>query len=82
MNVVHIYLDPESVPKDRKPENVVRVNDTCDFIRIPNGMRSGKSSIAIVCDLPGGKYLFLEVSMANFEMIAAAFRGAEERSKQ
>jgi hypothetical protein len=81
MNAVHIYLDPESVPKGSKnPANAVRVNG-CDFIRIPKGTIEGNSSVAIVCDLPDGKYLFLEVTMSNFEMVAAAFKGAEERMK-
>lgn len=80
MNIVHIYTDPEAVPKGaREKTEAVKVNG-CDFIRIPQGMKSGKSSVAIVCDLPGGKYLFLEVSMANFEAVAAAFRGAEQRA--
>lgn len=82
MNVVNIYTDIDAMPKTgRDPRNAVKING-CDFIRIPKGTTSGNSSVAIVCDLPGGKYLFLEVTMANFEGVAAAFRGAEERMKE
>jgi len=86
MNIVHIYTDPKSIPVDeklrRQRQEAVRVNAECTFVRIPKGTTSGNSSVAIICDLPGNKHLFLEITMANFEAVAAIFRGAEQRQRE
>ena len=84
MNVVHIFTDIDAIPAEERPtkENIVHVKDGLTFVRLPSGMKSGRSSVAVICDLPGGKKLFAELSMANFEGVGAAFRGAEQRAKE
>jgi len=46
---------------------------------LQGGMASGKPSVAFIVDLPAGGVAFIETSLANFEMMAAAFRGAVQR---
>lgn len=90
MNAVDIVLDIDQTPPlaGYDPKNVVHVKSgesghkMVRFCRVPRGMQSGKSSVAIIAPLADGRHVFIEISMANFEGIAAAFRGAEQRATE
>ena len=45
-------------------------------------MSSGKSAITILAPMPDGQTAVIELTMQNFEMIAAAMKAAEERDNQ
>ena len=46
--------------------------------RLPRGMASGRSSVAIRVDLPDGRVVVAETSMALFLACAGAFMAAED----
>jgi hypothetical protein len=46
---------------------------------IQHGMESGRHSVMLNVLLPDGTMVILEQSLANWEGISAAFRGAQER---
>lgn len=74
---VYLNVDDSSPLEGVKPENIVIAGKEVSFVRVPNGMKSGKSSVSIVAPLADGKFVFLECSMDNFEMVAAAMKAAE-----
>ncbi len=50
--------------------------------RLPHGMVSGASSVAVLITLDDGRQVIGEISLAHFDMAAAAFRGAEQRVRE
>lgn len=82
MTAVRILLDVAQDPplNGIDDSKVVRVDQGLVFSRVPSGMQSGNSSVGITAPLPDGKDLLIELSMANFQGVASAFRGAEERA--
>lgn len=48
-----------------------------EIVRVPRGMASGKSSVMIRIDLPDGRTVIAETSMALFQMAAQAFAAKE-----
>ena len=60
------------------PELVTKTLHHCELDRVTlleGGMESGRSSVAIIVDLPDGSAAFIQTSARNFELIAAAVRG-------
>jgi hypothetical protein len=78
MQVVNVILDVDANPLSK----IIRIQNGITFSRLPQGTASGKSSIGISAHMPDGRHVLLEVTMQNFEAVAAAFRGAEERARQ
>ena len=79
MNSISVILDVDRSPplKGRPPEDTYRISDGISVARIPRGMQSGKSAVAITAVLPDGKAVMLEMSMVNFLGAATAFRAVE-----
>lgn len=50
--------------------------------RLPAGMQTGKSSVAVILEGPDGKMYACETSMNLFLMAARAFQTAEEMEQQ
>ncbi len=84
MNMVRVVLDVDKSPPlaGEDPGRVTPVKEGAVFARIPRGMASGASAVAIVAPLGGGRWVSIEMSMSNFECAAAAFRGAEQRDEE
>ncbi len=80
VNVVLDIDDWQSRPQVPK-ENIVNVQEGVQIVRIPKGMESGASCVAVVAPLPDGKLLFLEMSLANLQLAMAAIQGAESRGQ-
>lgn len=64
------------------PSDCILIQNQIRVGRMPMGTKSGNSTVMFLAPLPGSKKtIVLELTMANFELLAAAMRGAEERSK-
>lgn len=50
--------------------------------RLPKGMVSGKSSVAIRVDLPDGRVVIAQTSLAILAGVNAIFAGAEQRQAE
>ena len=63
-----------------RSEQLTWLNSGADLAiaRLPRGMASGRSSVAIRVDLPDGRVVVAETSMALFLACAGAFKAAEE----
>lgn len=57
---------------------LVHVEDSITVARLARGMHSGNSSVCIRLDLPDGKTVLAQTSMALFLGAADAFRAREE----
>lgn len=79
MNSISIILDVDRNPplNGRPLEETHRISEGISITRIPRGMQSGKSAVAITATMPDGKAVMLEMSMANFLGAASAFRSVE-----
>lgn len=86
MESIHIIFDGDGALKDLLPKlvagDVVRVSGG-RMLRLAGGMTSGRSSIALVVDLPDGKVLVWETSLTLLASAARAFeaRDAMEREQ-
>jgi hypothetical protein len=81
---INILTNADQTPplQGKDPAKCVHIKEGVTIARMPRGMASGASSVSITCNLPDGKHLLLEMSLALFEGAAAAFRGAEQRDKE
>lgn len=74
---IDFRLDGDGALKDRQ-DRFERgdVHETEDFIltSLPDGMVSGKPSVGLYFDLPGGKGLFAQTSLALFLTAADMLR--------
>jgi hypothetical protein len=78
---VIMNIDESRIP-GFDPKNAVAIHDGINFVRIPKGTQDGNSTVAIVAPLGDGRFTFIEVTMNNFLIAAAGFRGAEERQRE
>ena len=80
MNSISVILDVDKSPplKGRPADQTHRVSEGISITRIPGGMASGRSAVAVTAVLPDGKAVMLEMSMANFLAAAQAFKTVEE----
>lgn len=86
---INVLTDLSLDKPDIKREVLVDAEIT-DIGRLPGGMESGKSSIAIYAKLRESlkledgrtiEYVFCETSLALFQMVNQGFKGAEERAQ-
>ncbi len=73
-------IDDHSDPNMRQVDHskVIHLSDAyMEVIRVPRGMQSGKSSVFIRIDLPDGRIVMAETSMALFLTAANAFAAKE-----
>lgn len=74
-----IILNVDDAPaRDLDPAKIIHVTETVTVIRIPRGMQSGKSSVMLRLDLPDGRTVLAETSMALFLTAAQAFAAKEQ----
>lgn len=80
MPVLKVITCLDGVWKDLqdKKNQVIHVTDGISIGRLSHGMQSGKSSVAIRIDLPDGKVVIAETSMANFLNSARIFNANEQ----
>lgn len=80
MNTV-ITIDVEKDPwTDLERLKAVR-GDIERVGRLPRGMQSGKSSVAVMIRTDDGRHVIGEISLEHFKLAAAAFEGAEQRDR-
>lgn len=74
--IINLNLDaPDGIWSELDPAKVVHVTDPIHIITLPHGMQSGKPSAMIRIDLPDGRSVVAETSVANLLVIFAALRG-------
>lgn len=83
MNSISVVMNVDTNPplKGVQPDAIIRVAEGISISRIPSGMASGKSAVAVTAQIPGGKAVMLEMSMTNFLAAAQAFRVVEEAGR-
>lgn len=62
----------------QRPESVIEARLT-SVARLPHGMASGKSSVTIRIDLPDGRIVLAETSLAIWNAVTQVFAGAEQQ---
>lgn len=77
---VSVYCDGEGCWPDlvQRPEAVIEARLT-SVARLPHGMASGKSSVTIRIDLPDGRVVLAQTSLAILDAAARIFVGAEQQ---
>jgi hypothetical protein len=78
MPTMSVTLDGDDA-WDLKDREIIHVTSPISVARLHGGMQSGKSSVAIRIDLPDGRVVIAETSLACWDAATAAFRGAEQR---
>jgi hypothetical protein len=79
---VQLQLDVDSPlknpPLPRPVEDITHVGGKLFAIRIPGGMKSGKSAVILHIDLDDGSTLLLEMSLGLLNTIPVAFHARDE----
>ncbi len=75
MPMIKIVLDGDGALADRDPAKLLELEGPITVSGLPGGMQSGKPSVAFWFDLPDGRTVFAQTSMALFLAAARAFRG-------
>ena len=80
MPALTVILDGDGAYPDllEKRDKIVHVTTPFSVSRLKHGMESGKSSVMFRIDLPDGRIVMAETSMALFQNAASAFRIADE----
>lgn len=76
--IINVKLDGENAWPDLRDrlEDVIHLQGPpMEIAVLPDGMASGKPSVAIRIDLPDGRVVVAEISLALWQMAAAAIRG-------
>ena len=83
MNAITIITDVDTNPplKGVPLDKTVRIQAGIKVCRIPGGMDSGKSCVAITAPLPDGRHVMLEISMTNFQAAAHILKTADSTNK-
>lgn len=74
-----VKLDEHQAPAEPYDGQPVEVGGRIEFVRLPRGTKSGRSSVFIDVKLDDGTRCLLEMSMRSFATVAGAFQGAEQR---
>lgn len=77
---LHINGDgcwPDITPQSEKLTWLRSTTENLSIARLPAGMRSGASSVAIRINTPDGRVVVVEVSMKLFQAAAQAFAAAD-----
>lgn len=77
MTMIHVIVDDRDGPfrglADK--EFIEAKTNTLMMMGLPDGKAAGKPSVAIFAELPDGTFVFIETTLAAFQMAAAAFLG-------
>lgn len=73
MLAIKIRLDGDGVLEGTDPENTLYVTSPITIASLDGGMQSGKPSVAFIIELPDGKTIVAETSLALFQATAKAF---------
>lgn len=68
----------KGVPK----EKTVHIKDGIKIARLMGGTTAGRSTIAIVAELPDGKHVMIELTMRNFVITAEIFKQLDQQASQ
>lgn len=84
MNQIAVITDCYQNPPlaGLSPDKCVHIREGVKIVRIPQSMKSGGSSVAIVAPSPEGKYAVIEISLNNFLTAAAILKTAEMKDAQ
>ena len=76
MPVIDLKLNGDGAwPELAGRDGVVVVREPIQIVTLDGGMASGKPSVMIRLDLPDGRLVLAETSVALFQMAAAAMTG-------
>ncbi len=83
MNAITIITDVDTNPplKGVPMNKTIRIQNGVKVARIPSGMESGKSCVAITAPLPDGQHVMIEISMTNFQFAAKILKNADTQHK-
>lgn len=74
---------PELLDRINDPNQVIHLTEgAIEMARLPGGMTSGASSVTIRIDLPDGRVVLAETSLALLLGAARAFETAEARDAE
>lgn len=73
LNII-LILDGDNCWPDLLDKDVILYQGSIGVAALPGGMQSGKPSVTLRFDLPDGRVLIAETSMALFLSAARAFR--------
>jgi hypothetical protein len=77
MLALHLFLDEPAFPDlADHPERVIHVTTPLSLAGLAGGMASGKPSVALRVDLPDGRVVLTETSLA---LLVAAVKGLMAR---
>lgn len=77
MNIINLKLEGDGAWPDLL-QNTVRVVDyqgPIDMVVLPEGMTSGKPSVALRLDLPDGTVVIVQTSLAILQTAMGAIKG-------
>lgn len=78
---IHINGDgcwPDVTPESEQLTWLHSTTENLSIARLPAGMQSGASSVAIRVNTPDGRIVVVEVSMKLFQAAAQAFAAADQ----
>lgn len=81
MPTLSIILDGDGAFPDLKDKEIIHITTPFAVCRLKSGMASGEDSVMIRIDLPDGRVVMAETSMALFQSAARAFIGRAEFEK-
>ncbi|KKM97882.1 hypothetical protein LCGC14_1163540 [marine sediment metagenome] len=73
--IVHLILDGQGALAKLADVQVRTSVGHIIVTSLPDGMASGKPSVAIISELEDGSYVFLEMSLAMFQTVNVGLRG-------
>jgi hypothetical protein len=80
MTAVSIFPDLTQAAPEFDRSKAIEVREGISFGRMPMGTANGNATVMVFVPLPDGRTVVAEVTLNNFNGVAAAFRGAEERN--
>jgi len=83
MPVLKMHMDGDNCWPDLEGKSVIHLGEEANIevARLRGGMTSGKSSVSFRFDLPDGRIVLAETSLALFTTAADAFRAREEAER-
>lgn len=76
---LRIILDGDNAMPELRGRECVHIQSGFAITALPAGLQSGKPSVAIVIDLPDGRYVFAETTLALLLTAADAFQSPPRR---
>lgn len=79
-----VFIDGDNCWTDLKKDDsrILHFGPIASVARLPMGTASGRSSIAFRVDLPDGRVVIGETTLALLKAAMAAFEGAEQREQE